>query len=118
MKFKNIKISTLLLNILVAAAYPLLKTYISSSNRMLIFTDCLTIMSFIMIVLGIFYSFYLKGDFDVTSYVMNRSVNKGTKPVQAYLADSKKTREESFNYPLFVGLLFLLTSLILCNTQF
>ncbi len=113
MKFKNIKIKNLLLSLFITAAYPFVKSYISEYNKLLIFIDTLTIVSFIMIIIGVVYSLYLKGDFDITSYILNRSATKSTKSLSAFMSDSKVKREDSFNYPLFVGLFYLTVSVVI-----
>ena len=113
MKFKNLKLSTLIVHMIIGLAYPIIKVSISESNKLLIFTDSVTIISFLMIILGLFYSFSLHGDFDRTKFLFVKSVTKTLKTIDAMEADAKKERESSFNYPLFTGLLFLMIAIIL-----
>ena len=116
-KFKNIKISTLIINIVVSLAYPIIKTVISESNKLLIFVDTTTIISFLLMVFGVFYRLYQKGDFDRTAYIANRSLAKLKKTESAFLDDREKEREESFNYPLFLGIVYCIFCIVV-NARF
>lgn len=113
MKFKNLKASTLTAHLIVGLAYPIIKTAISEYNKLMIFTDCLTIVSFLMLIFGIIYSMYLKGDFDRMKASVIKSTTKTIKPIDAILEDEKAEREEGFNYPLLAGIIFLVTAIIL-----
>lgn len=115
-RFKNIKLSTLIVNVLVSITYPIIKVCISEYNRLLIFTDTTTIIAFVMIILGILFRLYQKGDFDRTAYIANRSIYKNTKKEDSFLADAEKEREESFNYPLFIGICYLIICIIISRT--
>ena len=44
-RFKNIKPQTLLTHVIVTLLYPLARVVMASSQRLLIFTDCLTIVA-------------------------------------------------------------------------
>ena len=78
------------------------------------FTDCLTIVAAILLIAGVVYSLYLHGDFDISSYVMRRA--RGNAPKQtfeAYKANQKERREASFNYPLFLGAVYMAAALFI-----
>lgn len=115
---KNINISTLIIHVIITLAYPVIKVSISSANKLLIFTDTLTIISFLLIILGIFYSMSLKGDFDRTKYIINKTFTKINKEPAAFLDDEKQKREASFNYPLFLGIIYLAIAIIITLTKF
>ena len=115
---KNINISTLIIHIIITLAYPVIKVSISSANKLLIFTDTLTIISFLLIILGIFYSMSLKGDFDRTKYLLNKTFMKNNKEPSAFLEDEQQKREASFNYPLFLGIIYLIVAIIITWTKF
>lgn len=115
---KNINISTLIIHVIITLAYPVIKVSISSANKLLIFTDTLTIISLVLIIIGVFYRLVLKGDFDITRFVFDRSFNKNKKKEDAYFADEKQKRENSFNYPLFLGIIYLVIAIIITWTKF
>ena len=50
-RFKNIKPQTLLTHVIVTLLYPLARVVMASSQRLLIFTDCLTIVAAILLAL-------------------------------------------------------------------
>ena len=83
-RFKNIKPQTLLTHVIVTLLYPLARVVMASSQRLLVFTDCLTIVAAILLIAGVVYSLYLHGDFDISSYVMRRA--RGNAPKQTFEA--------------------------------
>ena len=86
----------------------------ASSQRLLIFTDCLTIVAAILLIAGVVYSLYLHGDFDISSYVMRRARSNAPKQTfEAYKANRKERREASFNYPLFLGAVYMAAALFI-----
>lgn len=113
-RFKNIKPQRLLTHVIVTLLYPLARAIMASSQRLLIFTDCLTIIAAVLLIAGIVYSFYLHGDFDISSFVMRRARSNAPKQTfEAYKANQKERREASFNYPLFLGIVYIAVSLII-----
>ena len=60
--------------------------------------------------LGVISVFIRFGDFDITGYVFRRGVKKDVKSFREYKKDKEDERKETFNYPLFFGLVFLLVS--------
>ena len=107
-RFKNIKLKILLTHLIITLAYPAAKAFRAEGNRLLFFTDALTIVGALLIIIGIFYSFALHGDFDRVTYVFHRGFSKNiVKPYEEVQKELKANREDSFNYPLFTGLLFL-----------
>lgn len=114
-RFKNIKVKYLIIHLIVTLAYPAARAITATKNKLQFFTDAITIIGILLILIGVFYSFYLHGDFDRTSYVFQRSLSRGgiVKPYEAYQADSKQRREDGFNYPLYLGILYIIVSAIL-----
>ena len=113
-RFQNLKPQMLLTHVIVTLLYPLARTIMVSSQRLLIFTDCLTIVAAVLLIAGIVYSFYLHGDFDISSFVMRRARSNAPKQTfEAYKANQKERREASFNYPLFLGIVYIAVSLII-----
>ena len=49
-RFKNIKPQTLLTHVIVTLLYPLARVVMASSQRLLVFTDCLTIVAAILLI--------------------------------------------------------------------
>ena len=82
----------------------------TSSNKLVVFSDSLFITSLILIALGVISVFIRFGDFDITGYVFRRGVKKDVKSFREYKKDKEDERKETFNYPLFFGLVFLLVS--------
>ena len=72
MRFKHIKIRVLIVHLIITLAYPAAKAFISEYNRLMIFSDSLTIIGLLLIALGIGYTFVLHGDFDRTGFVFMR----------------------------------------------
>lgn len=113
-RFKNLKPQTLLTHALVTLLYPLARALMASSQRLLIFTDCLTIVAAILLIAGIVYSFYLHGDFDISSFVMRRARSNAPKETfETYKANQTERREASFNYPLFLGVVYMAAALFI-----
>ena len=114
-RFKNIRIPTLIVHLIITLAYPAVKAYISERNRLLIFTDSMTIVGVLLILVGVFFHLYLKGDFDRTAYTLRRGVassDKIVKPFEDFQKDKNEDREEAFNYPLCLGILYIIISVI------
>ena len=112
--FKNIKAKILIPHLVITLAYPAVKAYISKFNRLMIFADSLLIVGGLLILIGVFYSLYLHGDFDHTAYTLRRGIDKTmNKTFEDYKNTYNEEREESFNYPLFLGILFVAASVII-----
>ena len=113
-KIKNINIRVLISHLIVTLAYPLVKACTSDSNRLLIFTDAITITAYILLIGGVVYSLYLHGDFDISGFLMKRGAQKDAKQsFQAYIADVFEKREDAFNYPLFLGVAYLIIAIFI-----
>ena len=92
-------------------AYPIGKALISSENQLMIFSDTLLIISLLLLAFGVLFTFARHGDFDISKYVFRRGTDKDAKPFKEYKKDLEDTRSETFNYPLFFGLIYLAVSL-------
>ena len=107
-RFKNIKAQTMLGHILVTLVYPVVKAVTAEQNKLLIFCDILTIIAGILIIIGVVYSLALHGDFDIAGYTFRRGFRSEQKQTyDAYRKNMQEKREDAFNYPLFVGLLYV-----------
>ena len=109
MNFKNLKIKTLLTNLLICLAYPLIKAYVST-NKLLIFSDTCVIIAFLCLLFGVINSLILHGDYDVASYIMQRTINKSNQNYDNYKKDKEEKRKDSFNYPLLCGFILIMIS--------
>lgn len=111
-RLKNIRWRPMLSHIIITLAYPVARAVTASRNRLQLFTDAMTIIALILIVGGVIYSSVLHGDYDISGFVLNRGMRKRkeTQDFGAYKEDRKKKQEESFNYPLFLGIVYLLAS--------
>ena len=111
--FKTIKWQALVVAIPLTLAYPIIKAAISERNRLMIFADTLLISSLILVGLGVLFTFTRFGDFDITRYIFYRGASKNVKSFAEYKKDREEQRRETFNYPLFFGLIYLAVSLFI-----
>ena len=113
-RFRNIRAGTLTAHLAVTLAYPLYKALTAPNNALLAFTDALTIIALVLVVCGIVNALALRGDLDVSGYVFRRGLwGDRQQSYQTYRANRKEEREAAFNYPLFLGLVYLLAAGIL-----
>ena len=112
-RFKNIRVGTLLIHLVVTLAYPALKAYLTPGHRLQVFLDAMTIVALLLVAVGVIYASYLHGDYDISGFFIRRSVKKEEKNFAAYEADMKEKREAVFNYPLFLGLAYLLVAVVI-----
>ena len=113
-KFKNINIRVLISHLIVTLAYPAVKAYVSESSRLLVFTDAVTVIAYILIIGGIVYSLYLHGDFDISGFFLKRGMKSDeNKNFDTYMTDRKEKREAAFNYPLFLGIVYLVAAVVI-----
>lgn len=107
-RFRNIRPGTLIANLAVTLAYPVYKAVSAEGDRLLVFTDTMTIIALVLLLCGVVYSLILHGDLDTAGFVFGRGLGPGLrKDYGAYKADRKEEREAAFNYPLFLGLVYL-----------
>lgn len=116
--FKGFKLKYFILTILLAITYPIIKAFISN-NKILVFSDTCFIIGLLLLLPGIFSWLSLHGDFDLTSYIAARSILRKKADsfeeygsYEKYVESKNKQREERFNYPLFVGIIMLIISII------
>ncbi|MBQ0036500.1 MAG: DUF3899 domain-containing protein [Firmicutes bacterium] len=111
MKFKNIKVKDLIIHLILVFAYPIIKGIVSD-NHLLAFSDSCTLISMFLLVAGILNALYLKGDFDMTGFIVNRSFLKNQEELDSYLRKQKEKREDGFNYPLLCAILLFIIGYI------
>ena len=115
-RFRNIRPGPLLSQLIITMIYPVAKAAASESKRLLIFTDSLTIIAAALLIAGIVYSLVLHGDYDIAAFILRRSQKNEKQSFDAYLEDRKREREDAFNYPLFLAMLYFIIALILAYT--
>ncbi|MBQ4186432.1 MAG: DUF3899 domain-containing protein [Firmicutes bacterium] len=129
MKFLNLKrirLRPLITHLIVSLGYPTVKAFTVTSNRLLAFADSVTIIGLFLLVIGIIYSMNLHGDFDISRYYLRRGLRSfrmfAPPPVEAmkekqnpaeFLDECRKKRENAFNYPLFLGIVYVLVSVVI-----
>ena len=114
MRFRYIKIRVLIIHLIITLAYPAAKAFISEYNRLMIFSDALTIIALILTALGIGYTFVLHGDFDRAGFYFLRGIrNTRVQTYRDYSEEAEEKREDAFNYPLFLGIVYLLVSVFI-----
>lgn len=111
MKFKNIKVKSLLINMFILLLYPVIKGCVSD-NHLIAFSDACMILGLIMIVVGVVNIFFLSGDFDITGFLANRALNKEKQSFEVYMKNQEDKRKDSFNYPLLCAILLIIISYI------
>lgn len=128
-KLKKIKPTLLITHVIITLAYPAVKAFTASGNRLVIFADAMTIIGLILVVAGIIYSMNLHGDFDATRYYMqsgirsfrsirffNRNQDMEVKQDQnpaEFIQNLREKRADAFNYPLFLGIIYVLASVVI-----
>lgn len=112
MKLKNFKFSHFLPNFIISFAYPLARLLTGKEKAVVAFLDALTVIGLLNVLFGIINNLYLHGDFDISRYFMQKKLNKSNVPFDKFIADEKAKEKDSFNYPLLIGLLFLIISLV------
>ena len=115
MKLKNLKWQNLLLTVAISAAYPAVRAFtLPEGRRLFFFCDAITVIGLILVILGVIYLAIQKGDFDITTYIGKRFIERDrTKPFSEYRKDREEEHAETFNYPLFTAILFLLTAAVI-----
>lgn len=104
----------LLAHVLVTLAYPAFKALSAPGDRLLAFTDAMTILALVLVVCGVGYALILRGDFDISGFAFTRGLARGSgKSYRAWREDRKEEREEAFNYPLFLGILYLIAAAVI-----
>ena len=126
-RMKNIRPSMLISHLIITLVYPLAAALRAEQNRLLVFTDAMTIVSLLLVIVGIIYSLVLHGDFDVSNYYLQHSgrsiarrfaVRRSAQMQQEediakFISDAREKREGAFNYPLFLGIVYLLAAVII-----
>ena len=95
-----------------ALIYPVF-AYITApeAQKLLKLADAMTITGFVFLILGVVHSMIHHGDFDISEYVVRRSLRKETlKPFGAFKEDKEEDRKNRPNYPFVTGLVLLLLS--------
>ena len=116
LNFRKLRPRPLIVHLIVTLLYPAFRAFTAEKNGLLVFTDALTVTGLVMIIGGIIYALFLHGDFDISSFLLKRGVQKEpTQTYRAYLYEVYEKRESAFNYPLFVGLLYVVISILLAN---
>jgi len=102
-------------HLLITLAYPALRALKAPpGQRLLLFTDSLTVIGLVLVVCGVVYALILRGDFDRAGFVFGRGLRGGGgKSYRAYAADRKEEREDAFNYPLFLGIVYLIVCAVI-----
>jgi len=112
MKIKNFRWQNFLVVSLYVLTYPALKAFTSGGNRLLVFLDVLTIVSTVMVLIGVLNHLYLKGDFDATRYIFVRKMSGKEIDYDRYIKEKQEQKKDRFNYPLFTGLFYLVLAYI------
>lgn len=114
LKLKNIRLRVLLVHLIITLGYPLARAVTAERNRLQLFTDAMTWVALVLLIGGVVYGMVLHGDFDISSFVFRRGARKNAEQsYSAYRENQKEEREEAFNYPLFLGIVYLIASAVI-----
>ena len=108
MKFKNLKMKNLLIDLFIVLLYPIVKA-IASEKHLLVFSDTCVIFGLALLIFGVINSFFLHGDMDITGFIANRAFKKDVS-FDTYMQEQEEKRKDSFNYPLFISFILLILS--------
>lgn len=124
-KLKKIKPSILIAQLIITLAYPAVRAFTGTGNRLLVFTDALTIVALVLLIVGIIYSMVLRGYLDISSYFMQRGIRSfkfferrsseqsKNQSIGEFLQENRDRRADAFNYPLFLGVLYLIVTIVI-----
>ena len=111
-RFRNFKLSGFLPVMIIALAYPIMKTSLSE-KKALVFSDTVLLIALFLIIIGVLYHLYLKGDFDAIRYRTEASMSRRYDlPYERYKEEVEEKRKDSFNYPLLCAFVMILLSFI------
>ena len=111
-KLNKENIKSLSIGLMIAFVYPLVKSYISI-NHMGAFSDSCLIIGLIMSLIGVFNSLRLHGDYDITTFITRWTVFKNkNQTFDEYVNNKNKDREGIINYPLYIGIILIIISVI------
>ncbi len=114
MKGKRAKLRVLLSHLIITLSYPAARALTAPDHRLLRFTDAITITALVLLIGGLIYSMILHGDFDISTFVFRRGAQKEMKQdFRTYKSEQEEKRAEAFNYPLILGLFYLVLAAIL-----
>ena len=113
-QFRKINPRVLITHVIITLGYPTVRAITAERDRLLLFTDATTIIAMVLLIGGIIYALALRGDFDISSFVMRRGMKRNdTINYVKYKEDQTKKREAAFNYPLVLGILYLIIAAII-----
>ena len=114
MKLRNIKLSSLIVDLMIGCAYPLYRVISADTEKLMQAINALFISGGAFLLIGIIASLALHGDFDITEYTFKRALfPKNLKPYRDFKSDKEESRKGSFNYPLLIGVLLEVVAVIL-----
>ena len=113
-------------HLIVTLAYPVVRALKADGGGLPMFADAMTVIGLILLVVGIIYSMNLHGDFDISRYYLRRGLRsfrfyaprqeetpeRDAGPAE-YLCEMREKRAEAFNYPLFLGIVYVLVSAVI-----
>ena len=105
----------LLVHMIITLGYPAAKAYVTGVNRLQVFTDAMTIIGMVLLIGGVVYSLVLHGDYDISGFILRRGARRSDEELDyaKYKEEQRQKREEAFNYPLFLGILYLASSAVI-----
>ena len=118
---KRIRPVTLIIWLLIALIYPVIRLLTAEGDALLAATDAATVAGLALVLIGVLYIPVLKGDFDISEYNVMRirmRHEEKIKSFEAFKSDKEAEREGSFNYPLVIGILMLAVSLIIAKVVY
>lgn len=107
----------LLTYVLVSLVILVVRAVIAQNGRLYSFTNTLTVIGLILTVAGIFYAMDLRGEYNLFGWTnltnRLRKQKDGTQRFQEFREAMTETENAHFNYPLFLGILYLIVSAVI-----
>jgi len=113
MGLRHFRVRQLLPHLGVALLYPVY-AFVTSDGSWVRLADAMTVVGLIFLILGVVWYLVMKGDFDITGYVLRRGMRgTGQKTFADYRREKEEQRREMANYPLLTGIALLLASALI-----
>ncbi len=110
MKTTKEKLIRLVITYFIAMLYPLYK-WISSKSLVKVSDACI-IMGMIVTAFGLINGLGRLGAFDASIFLIKKNFQNYNKTYDVYLEDIKEKKKGSFNYPLYLGILLIITAVV------
>ena len=113
-KINRIHPRVFLTYVVISLVIPVIRMVIADHGKLQVFTNTLTIIGLVLIIAGLFYGMDTRGEYDLHGWsrwtIYLRKNKDGTQRVQEFKDAMTERKNAYFNYPLFLGVLYLIVS--------